>query len=135
MGKWLNGAQKQRETMNAAGKLLDDREASSVVTLYQQMQFDGKLIPYGTRINWNGQIKKAAQDLWDTYENCPDAAPSLWSSIDYKKGERIIPEVISADNAFAKGEKGWWADVLYESLLDANVWTPDQYPNGWKAVI
>lgn len=135
MGKWVEAAQPVRDTMNKAGTLLDDREASSCVSLYPQMQFDGKLIPYGTRINWNGQIKKAAQDLWDTYENSPDAAPNLWSSIEYKEGERIIPLVISADNAFAKGEKGWWADILYESLLDANVWTPDEYPAGWKEVV
>lgn len=33
----------------------------------------------GTRINWNGTVKKAAADLWDTAENTPDAAPDLWA--------------------------------------------------------
>lgn len=134
MGKWTNGAQVVRKTMNKAGALLDDREASSVVGIYPTMQFNGELIPYGTRIDWNGKIKKAAVDLWDTAENSPDAAPTLWSSIDYKDGERIIPPVITASTAFANGEKGWWNDVLYESLRDDNVWTPAEYPAGWKEV-
>lgn len=135
MGKWLDAAKPVRSTMNKAGTLLDDREASSCVSLYPMMQFKGELIAAGTRINWNGQIKRAAVDLWDTYENSPDAAPSLWSSIAYKDGERIIPLTITADLAFAKGELGWWADTLYESQLDANVWTPDDYPAGWMEVL
>lgn len=136
MGKWLEAARPVRETMNKAGTLLDDREASSVVSIYPVMQFDGKLLPYGTRINWNGQIKKAAQDLWDTYENCPDAAPNLWSSIDYKDGERIIPLVITVDLGFSKGERGWWGNILKESIYEGlNVWTPDEYPEGWKDVV
>lgn len=135
MGKWTNGAKKQRKIMSKAGMLLDDREASSVVSIYPTMQFNGELIPYGTRIDWNGKIKKAAVDVWDTYENSPDAAPTLWSSIDYKDGERIIPLVITASTAFANGEKGWWGDVLYESTIDNNVWTPDAYPEGWKEVV
>lgn len=39
-----------------------------------------------------------------------------------------------AGRAFAKGEKGWWNDELYESLLAANVWTPAVNPDGWKKI-
>ena len=41
---------------------------------------------------------------------------------------------ITADTAFAKDECGWWGDVLYKSLIDANVYTPEAYPDGWEAV-
>ena len=86
------------------------------------------------RINWGGTIKRAASDLWDTAQNTPDAAPALWEDIAYKQGYRIIPETITAGLAFAKGEKGWWQTELYESLLDANVWTPSVHPDGWKKI-
>lgn len=132
MGKWYNGAQITRGTMNKAAEYLDDREASTCPTLYRKMQYDGKLIAAGTRINWNGEVKKAAVDLWDTKENTPDAVPTLWSDIDYKDGIRIIPDVIPADLAFSKGELGWRNDVIYESLINANVWTPEEYSAGWK---
>ena len=52
----------------------------------------------------------------------------------YKNGARIIPATITAGLAFSKGERGYWGDVLYESLLDNNVWTPEAYPDGWKKV-
>lgn len=134
MGKWYEAAKPVRATMDKAGGLLTDQEASGVVALYPTMQFDGSLIPAGTRIQWDNQIKRAAVDLWDTLENTPDAAPALWSSIDYRDGVRIIPEVITSELAFSLGELGWWAGTVYESLLDANVWTPEQYADGWKAV-
>ena len=134
MGKWYEAAKPVRATMDKAGGLLTDQEASGVVALYPTMQFDGSLIPAGTRIQWDNQIKRAAVDLWDTLENTPDAAPTLWSSIDYRDGVRIIPEVITSELAFSLGELGWWAGTVYESLLDANTWTPEQYADGWKAV-
>ena len=111
-----------------------DAIASDCADLYPILANDGSLIPSGTRINWNGTIKRAAVDLWDTIENNPDNAPSLWEDINYKEGYRIIPETITVGTAFAKGERGWWMDDLYESLIDANVYTPTAYPAGWKLV-
>ena len=91
-------------------------------------------VPAGTRINWHGTIKRAAVDLWDTETNNPDNAPTLWEDIAYREGYRVIPETITAGTAFAKDELGWWGDVLYKSLIDANVYTPEAYPAGWEAV-
>ena len=49
-------------------------------------------------------------------------------------GYRIIPEVITATAAFSEGECGWWENVLYRSAVDANVYTPGQYPGNWEPV-
>jgi hypothetical protein len=127
-------ALKLREMVVKASASLDDKDASTSPELFPRMKYDGALIPYQTRINWNGAIKMAAADLWDTEENNPDNAPALWSDLKYRDGIRIIPEVITAAEAFAKGERGWWEDELYESLIDANVYTPAQYPEGWRLV-
>lgn len=113
---------------------LDDAAASTVIPLYPAMRYDGALVKAGTRINWNGALKRAAVDLWDTVENNPDHAPELWEDISYRDGYRIIPETITAGLAFANGERGWWGDVLYESTADGNVYTPEQYPANWKTV-
>ena len=113
---------------------LDDKTASTAATLFPRLKQDGALIPAGTRIHWNGTVKRAAADLWDTAENDPDHAETLWEDIAYRDGYRIIPDAITAAGAFAAGERGWRGDVLYESKLDNNVWTPEQYPDGWEAV-
>lgn len=111
---------------------IDDKTASTTPTLFPKLKNDNQLIPVGTRIDWNGTLKRASVDLWDTEANNPDNAPSLWEDILYKDGIRIIPEVITVGTAFSKDELGWWKDVIYKSLLDNNVWTPVQNPSGWE---
>lgn len=113
---------------------LDDATASTVIPLYPAMRYDGSLIRAGVRINWGGTLKRAAVDLWDRGDSNPDKAPDLWEDILYRDGYRIIPEVITVGLAFAGGEKGWWGDVLYRSKQNANVNTPEQYPDGWEIV-
>lgn len=125
---------RMRELIEQAAQSMPDRDASEAPSLFPRLKEDGKLIYGGTRIVWNGEIRKANVDMWDRPENNPDNAPSLWDRISYKQGERIIPSVIPASMAFAEGEKGWWGDVLYRSKVMANVFTPEQYPDNWGKV-
>ena len=127
-------ALKLRPIIEQAAVSLDDKTASTASTLFPRLKQDGSLVRSGTRINWNGELKRAAVDLWDTIENDPDHASTLWEDIDYKDGYRIIPETITAGTAFAFNECGWWNGVLYRSKLAANTYTPDQYPRGWELV-
>ena len=123
-----------RSIVEQASKSLDDKTASTASALFPRLKQNGALISAGTRINWNGTIKKAAVDLWDTAENNPDNAPGLWQDVEYKEGYRIIPDILTVTTAFAKGECGWWSDVLYRSLMDANVYIPADDPQGWEVV-
>lgn len=127
-----NEAIRLRALIEQAAEYLPDREASEGAMLFPRLKHDGGLIKTGTRINWNGVVKRAATDLWDREDTSPDSAPSLWEDLAYREGHRIIPEVITAGTAFALGECGWWDGVLYKSLIDANVYTPAAYPDGWE---
>ena len=125
-------ARKLRPIIEQAAQALDDKTASDAAELFGGLHDDGSLIKAGTRINWKGTLKQAAVDLWDTEGNNPDNAPALWQDIAYKRGIRVIPQIITTTTAFAMGEHGWWGDDLYESQMDANVYTPEQYSAGWK---
>ena len=114
---------------------LDDATASRMVEYYPEMSGDGSLIKAGTKINWGGQLKKAAVDLWDTAGNSPDNAPTLWADIAYKDGIRIIQETISAADAFAKGELGWRDGHIYKSGMDGNVWVPGTQGAPWELMM
>lgn len=120
--------------IDAGRRLVDDKTASIAPELFGGLKEDGSLIAHGTRINWNGTLKKAAVDLWDTKENSPDNAPTLWEDISYKDGFRIIPEVITATLAFSEGECGWWKDKLYRSKANGNTYTPEVYPANWELI-
>lgn len=123
-----------RAIVEQAVASLDDQTASEGAALFPRLKEDGSLIKAGKRINWNGVLKQAAVDLWDTTENNPDNAPSLWTDIAYRDGIRIIPETITVSQAFALDELGWWQEHVYRSTIAANVYTPDQYAAGWELV-
>ena len=124
-----------RAVIEQAAQTLDEKTISEAPEFCRSMKQDGSLVRAGTRINWNGTIKKAAVDLWDTEVNDPDHAPSLWADVAYRDGYRIIPETITVTTAFSKGEKGWWTDgKLYEYKVDSNVYTPAQYAGNWKEI-
>lgn len=123
-----------RAIVEQAAASLDDKTASTAATLFPRLRQDGALVKAGTRINWNGTLKQAAVDLWDTADNSPDSAPGLWAGIQYRNGYRIILETITVTTAFAEGEYGWWGDVLYKSKVGSNVYTPAQYADNWEAV-
>jgi hypothetical protein len=128
-------AKRLRAAMTQGSTSLDDKTASTAPDMFPRLKEDGSLVSAGTRINWHGVVKKAAVDIWDTAENNPDNAPTLWANIDYKDGYRIIPETITVTTAFAKDECGWWGDTLYRSVVDNNVYTPAQYAQNWKECV
>lgn len=123
-----------RSIVEQATTSLDDKTASTAATLFPRLKENGELIRSGVRINWNGTVKKAAVDLWDTVENNPDNAPTLWADIAYKDGYRIIPGTITVTTAFSEGEYGWWGDALYRSKVNSNVYTPAVYPDNWEKI-
>ncbi|MBE6311490.1 MAG: hypothetical protein E7080_10645 [Bacteroidales bacterium] len=130
----LENARKLRKIIEQASESLTDAVASEAPELFASLKHDGSLVKVGTRINWNGVVKRAAVDLWDTEANNPSNTPTLWEDIAYKQGYRIIPETITAGTAFSNGEMGWWGDTLYKSVIDSNVWTPMAHASGWEVV-
>ena len=132
----LHGVRRQSEERKRIAVDLPDNLASKHPSLYSELKQDGALIPAGTRIRWNGVVKKAAVDLWDTAQNTPDAAPTLWEDLNYYQGYRIIPEVITATLAFNKDEVGYWppSDKFYRAVRPGVVYNPSVYPADWEEV-
>lgn len=127
-------ALKLRSLIEQAVVSLDDKRASEGTSLFPRLKHDGALIKSGTRINWNGKLKRAAVDLWDTEINNPDNAPALWEDIAYVNGIRIIPETITATLVFSMDELGWWAGDVYRSKRDGNTFNPSVTPEWWEKV-
>ena len=121
-----------RKTVNSLD--IPDATASRMAEYFPELTGDGSLIKAGTKINWGGQLKKAAVDLWDTAENSPDNAPTLWADIAYREGIRIAPETFTATNAAAMDELMWFGEHIYRSGMAGNVYTPEQAPGVWEIV-
>lgn len=65
----------------------------------------------------------------------PTAAPSLWAKV-LIPDTNVIPEWEQPDstNAYNIGDKVIFNGKVYESLINNNVWSPADYPGGWKEV-
>lgn len=130
-------AMKLRELIEQAAISLSDKEASEGAELFPCLKGDGSLVKAGARINWNGTMKKATVDLWDTAENDPEHAPTLWVDIDYVDGARKIPVtesgIFDATLAFSEGEDGYSSvdGMIYTSKVNGNVYTPQLVPTNW----
>ena len=97
---------------------------------------EGELIPAKTRIRddkdasviWRNNV-----DLWNTDENSPENAPTLWDKTAYHNGIRIIPDEIPATLAWNMDELGWRDGHVYKSGMDGNVFTVTQ-EDAWEQI-
>ena len=62
----IERAYRLRPIIEEAIASVDDKTASEAIELAPSMKLDGSLIKAGTRINWNGTLKRSMIDLWDS---------------------------------------------------------------------
>ena len=134
----------QEEQFDAQRKLaigflvegLSDEQALQVPLLFEE--FDGNGIAYevGKRIMYNGVLYKVIQAHTSQAEWTPTAAPSLFAKVINETIDGSIPEFEQPDstNPYMKGDRVIFNGKVYESLIDNNVYSPSDYPTGWKEI-
>lgn len=134
MGKWYDAAMTVRESMDAAGSMLTDEQAASVPALYSAWE-TGTAYNAGDRRTYGGVLYKCLQAHTSQVDWTPDVAVSLWATVLIPDPD-VIPDWVQPDstNAYMKGDKVRYNGVVYRSLIDNNVWSPDAYPAGWEIV-
>ena len=124
-------ARKMRKMITDTATLLSDEEALTVPYAYPAWE-DGKAYEIGDRLRYGDILYKClishtAQSDWT-----PDISVSLWARVlaeDIREWER--PD---STNPYMKGDKVRFDGKIYESLIDYNVYSPAEYPAGWKEV-
>ena len=134
MGKWYDAALTVRESMDAAGAMLTDEQAASVPALYSAWE-TGTAYNDGDRRTYGGVLYKCLQAHTSQDDWTPDVAVSLWATVLIPDPD-VIPDWVQPDstNAYMTGDKVRYNGVVYRSLIDNNVWSPDAYPAGWEIV-
>ena len=114
---------------------LDDEQASKIPLMYPSWNDD----PYGyvykidERREYNEVLYKCLQSHDKQINREPDKAVSLWVKTYTEKYPQWV-QPTGAHDAYGKGDGVTYNGVKYESLIDANVWSPDDYPSGWSLV-
>ena len=126
-----------REAMDIAGATLSDEKALECVRLYRPYEVGkaytvGEFFTYGVNGVGDPQLYKVvqahtSQDNWK-----PDTNPALYTPIGLDdSGYPVWSKPTGAHDAYNKGDIVNHNGVLYESTIDGNIWSPDEYPAGW----
>lgn len=132
----VKGEQLKQELQERA--ILDyasDEDAYTMRYLYPEWSGDGITYKTNDRLMYNDKFYKVLQDHTSQSDWTPDTASSLYVEIADPSNE--YPEFkqpTGAHDAYAKGDKVTFEGNHYVSLIDANVYSPTDYPAGWQLV-
>lgn len=127
---------KIREMIEKASASLPDADAIEAVGLFPLWAV-GVAYSVGERVQYDGKLYKVVQAHTSQADWTPPLVPALFTEV-AKPGEiPVWKQPTGAQDAYNKGDKVWYPDVnttVYESVIDSNVWSPNDYPQGWKVV-
>ena len=115
---------------------LSDEQALQVPLLFEEFDGNGVAYEVGKRILYNDILYKVIQAHTSQADWTPVAAPSLFAKVINETIDGSIPEFEQPDstNPYMKGDRVIFNGKVYESLIDNNVYSPSDYPAGWKEV-
>ena len=127
---------KIRAMIEKAAVSLDDTDALNAPALFPAWA-SGKAYALDDRVRYGEKLYKCVQAHTSQSDWTPDATPALWTEV-AKPGEiPVWKQPTGAQDPYMTGDKVWYPAVdttVYESTIDNNVWSPTEYPQGWKVV-
>ena len=136
----LQAAEQMRKALQILAATLDDGKAMTVATIYPAYNAGeayavGDIVSYGVNGVGDPQLYRVVQAHTSQADWTPNAAVSLYTPIGLTAdGVVIWSQPTGAHDAYAKGDVVSYDGVLYESLIDGNVYSPVSYPAGWQRV-
>ena len=130
MGKWLNGAREVRAAMDAAGAQLDDAAALDAMAIYPAWEI-GAAYAVNDRRRYGANLYKCVQAHTSQADWTPDAVPALWVKVSVEEWPEFV-QPTGAHDAYNTGDKVTYNGKRYVSLIDANVYSPGDYPAAWE---
>lgn len=125
-----------RAMIERASASLPDNDALEAVELFPAWR-SGEAYAINDRLRYGGKLYKAVQAHTSQAEWTPDATPALFTEVSPPGVIPVWRQPTGAQDAYQTGDKVYYPDAngaVYESTIDGNVWSPEAYPAGWRAV-
>lgn len=132
----IDKARMYRAKIEENAEVMDDESAVDYIDLFPTWNAGGISYEVGTRVRYEGTLYKVlqyhtSQESWN-----PADAPSLFAEVLPGQGGTDIGEWQQPDstNPYMIGDRVIFEGKIYESTVDNNVWSPADYPAGWREV-
>ena len=129
-------ARRLRELIEKASVMLEDEDALEAVELFPEWRV-GVEYELGKRVRYNGKLYKVVQPHTSQADWTPDVVPALFTEVAEPNQIPVWKQPTGAQDAYNTGDKVYYPDEsgnVYESIVDNNVWSPENYPAGWKKI-
>lgn len=136
----LQIAEQFRRALQLFAASLTDEQALEVATVYDTWKPDtaytaGQFVLYGENSVGDPQLYKVVQAHTSQADWTPDKTPALYAAIGLTdEGYPVWSQPTGAHDAYNTGDIVDYNGILYKSLIDGNVYSPEAYPLGWEVV-
>jgi len=113
-----------------------DEQVAAVVDLFDGFDAESRVYKVGEVVAFDGVLYRCVQAHTSQADWTPDKVPALWAPVRKVAGaapdEWVQPA--GASDAYAKGDRVTFQGQVWESTINANVWSPTAHPAGWAKV-
>lgn len=119
----------------------DPKTVPALFSFFRENSDDLEWIPNekveaGWKRIYNGKTYEAIKEHQTQSDWTPEATLNvLWKEIQTGTDYPVWVQPTGAHDAYQTGDRVHFptiADPVYESTIDANVWSPTEYPQGWR---
>lgn len=136
----MQAAEQIRRAMQMFSASLTDEQAIEVAAVFDRWQ-PGRVYAVGDKVTFgenavgDPQLYKVVQAHTSQADWTPDATASLYAAIGLDdSGYPVWARPTGAHDAYNTGDIVNYQGTLYESAIDGNTYSPDEYPAGWEAI-
>ena len=131
----IERARELRRQIEIDAAVMTDETALQFTELFPTWSGEGKQYNDGDRVRYQGILYKVLQAHTSQVTWNPIDAPSLFAKV-LIPDPTVIPEWEQPDstNPYMRGDRVYFDNKVYESLIDNNVWSPAAYPAGWQLI-
>ena len=136
--KQLQALDQLRRAVQMFARNLSIDEAMEIATVYPKYKIGkdydtGEYFTFGVNEVGDPQLYKVIQAHTSQEGWIPSNVPSLYEPIGLdEEGYPTWSKPSGAHDAYNTGDIVNYNGILYKSLIDGNVYSPDEYPTGWE---
>lgn len=134
----LQMAEQFRKAVQLFALSLSEEVAMEIATVYDEWAVGknysvGEFIRFGTNSVGDPQLYKVVQAHTSQAHWTPNTTYALYTAVGLDdKGHPVWSQPTGAHDAYNTGDVVNYNGILYESLIDGNVYAPDSYAAGWR---